>query len=405
MPPSLPVFLAQCLLIFGLATPGIAPYSGVYFAIAAMLAGLLSLRAPIAPWRLSPYFLLLISSIVLLAIPLPFHWTGLEDLFPLLVLVPVLLAPGAAIYASRQPGLVSLETASFAMLGGAAASAGIALFEFLALDIVRPGGGNNPIHFAGIATVLGFGALCGFFLFKGPWRLVFLLGPISGAIAVLLSGSRGPGIALLCLAALAFLFLLFTQRKSRWIWVVVIAVPALFIAFWFFMHDIGAFDRIFESVRKIPWALTDLQSSIGGDRPSLITGAIGAFLDAVIVGHGYSHMMSSVLPHVAPEYATIAEYDHLHSDLANFGVSSGVFGIAGLLVVIVTPIVAAWSHKGTSTFTGALYLGVVTSAAYFLLGMTNAVIGVLPQTALFGVLLGLLAGTSASSNLRGDHGS
>jgi len=41
--------------------------------------------------------------------------------------------------------------------------------------------------------------------------------------------------------------------------------------------------------------------------------------------------------------------------------------------------------------------GTILSAGYFTLGLTNAMFGILPQTVLFGVLLGVLVGMAQTS--------
>ena len=177
MPISLEIFLAQCLLIFGLATPGIAPYTGVYFTLAAMLYGFCHLLTQgerfwdIGAWRM------LLAAVVLLLVPVPFHWSGPEDLIPLVVILPILLAPGAAVLVCRHPNILSLETMCWALLGGVIAAVGVVWFEAMVLGVARPGGENNPIHFGGIAAILGFGAMTGVFIVSGWWRFVFSWDP------------------------------------------------------------------------------------------------------------------------------------------------------------------------------------------------------------------------------------
>lgn len=394
MPLSLQVFLAQSLLIFGLATPAIAPYTGVYFALAALVLGLLPLRLR-APFNSGDRaYQLLGLAVLLLLVPIPFHWSGPADFYPVVVILPILLAPGAAALVRRFPRLLSLEIVSWALLGGAIGAAVLVLYQSLALGIYRPGGDNNPIHFGGIAAILGFGAATGFLVVTTPWRLVFLAGPILAAVAVFLSGSRGPAIALIGLSLMAVAVMLWQLRRSRLIWLVVVALILAGGIIWYFMRGLPEFDRIVDAVIHAPTTLFDLSSGLYGERVALITGAIGAYFDAPVLGHGFSHMMHAIVPHVPAEFATVANFDHLHSDLADFGVSGGVFGLLALASLLLSPFGAALAHRRRTTHVGALYLAGVMALGYLLLGLTNAVIGVLPQTTLFGVLLGILIGTA-----------
>ena len=394
MPISLEIFLAQSLLIFGFATPGISSYTGVYLALATMIYGFRYVFMgterfwDVGAWRM------LMAAVVLLLVPMPFHWNGPADLYPLLVIVPILLAPGTAALVRRYPNMLSLETMCWALLAGAVASAALVWYEAMVLGIVRPGGDNNPIHFGGIVTILGFGAMTGVFIVSGWWRFVFLLGPVMAAFAVILTGSRGPALAVLGLAVVAIGFLAWHWRKSRLIWALFAGVVVAGFLVWFLLHGTPEFERIAQSFLNAPAILADINTGLDVQRSALITGSIGAYLDAPILGHGFSHMMGSIVPHLSPDQIGVANYDHLHSDLADFSVLGGVFGLAALAALLLSPFVAARSYRGTIVFRGVLYLSIVVGFGTFLLGLTNAVIGLLPQTTLVGMFLGYLVGVS-----------
>ncbi len=394
MPISLEIFLAQSLLIFGFATPGISSYIGVYFALATMLYGFRYVFSGterfwnVGAWRM------LAAAVVLLLIPMPFHWHGPEDLYPLLVILPILLAPGTAALVRRYPNMLSLETMSWALLAGVVASAALVWYEAMVLGIVRPGGDNNPIHFGGIATLLGFGAMTGVFIVSGWWRFVFLLGPVMAAFAVILTGSRGPALAVLGMTVVGFGFLAWHWRKSRLIWALFAGVIIAGFLVWFFLHGTPEFERIAQSFLNAPAILADVNTGLDVERSALITGSIGAYFDAPILGHGFTQMMSSIIPHLSPDVVGVANYEHLHSDLADFGVSGGVFGLAALAALLLSPFAAAQRLRGTTAFRGVVYLSIMVGFGTFLLGLTNAVIGLLPQTTLVGIFLGYLVGVS-----------
>ena len=397
MTPGLEIFIAQCLLIFGLTTPGFAAYTGVYLALAAMIFGFLPKLQDWSSWKAEPGYRFLGASILLLLVPMPFHWSGVEDLYPLLVIVPVLLAPGAAALVRRHPKILSPETLSWALLAGIAVALAVASFEALVLHKPRPGAGNNPIHFADIATILGFGALAGVFFVKSHIRLLFFAGPVLAAAAVLLSGSRGPAVTIVALAMVALGFLVWQWRRSKLAWLLPVAAVIAGAVILFALKDMPAVQRVTDAFLNAPAMFNDVSLVLNDDRLYLIVGALGSFFDAPLFGHGFTQMMQSIVPHVPVEHADVANYDHLHSDLSDFGVSGGLFGLAALAALLLSPIGAAFRHAGKGSFAGMLYLAIVMALGYLLLGLTNAVIGMLPQTALFGVLLGFIVGTGQAS--------
>ena len=183
-------------------------------------------------------------------------------------------------------------------------------------------------------------------------------------------------------------------RKSRLIWLLLLGVLVAGVLLWLFLRGTPEFERIMLSIVNAPAILSNINTGLGWERAALITGSIGAYLDAPVLGHGFSQMMSAIVPHLSPDHAGVANYDHLHSDLADFGVSGGIFGLAALAALFLSPLVAAQACRGTASFYGLLYLSIVLGLGFFLLGLTNAVIGLLPQTTLFGIFLGYLVGVS-----------
>ena len=337
---------------------------------------------------------MLLAAVVLLLVPAPFHWHGPEDLYPLLVILPILLALGVAALVRRYPDMLSLETMCWALLGGVIAAVGLVWYEAMVLGVIRHGGDNNPIHFGGIAAILGFGAMTGVFIVSGWWRFVFLLGPVLAAVAVILSGSRGPAIAVLGLTVLAVAFLVWHWRKSRLNWVLLIGVLAAGVLLWFPLHGTPEFEHIMQSILNAPAILSDINAGLYWERASLIAGSVGAYLDAPVFGHGFSHMMSSIVPHLTLEHAAVASYEHLHSDLGDFGISGGIFGLVALAALLSSPLVASRSYWCGVSFYGILFLSIALGLGFLLLGLTNAVIGMLSQTTLFGIFLGYLVGVS-----------
>ena len=113
-------------------------------------------------------------------------------------------------YAIRRSRItpVGLVTGSIA---GATGAGVLAIFQWTALDIPRPGGFANPIPFADIALLLIFMASIPIPLPK-LWRLLRFLGIGIGVAAVILAQTRGAWVAIPFLAWLAMEW--FPGRRS-----------------------------------------------------------------------------------------------------------------------------------------------------------------------------------------------
>src|SRR5690606_14259921 len=112
-------------------------------------------------------------------------WTALAMVLPF-----VLALPTAAALAATPPRVF----ATLCLIGSLCAVV-IGLIEIFAFDASRAGGGNNPIHYASLAGMLGMVSLVGVTRRDDPWRFVFLLGPVAAFSAAMLSGSPGPLLA------------------------------------------------------------------------------------------------------------------------------------------------------------------------------------------------------------------
>lgn len=374
-------------LISAFALPAIASYLAVYVTIAGLLifSGSLLLRDASSAW--TPATKALLAAVLLLTVSVLMTGPATAEnwLAPMILLLP-LLAIGFVRMSNVIPRLARIEVfAAFALIGVAlGAAAGI--YEIWQGVDRRAGAGNNPIHYGGIMLLLGFFTLAGFESTKSKWRYIFLLGPVLGLSGVFLSGSRGPFLAA------AALMLVLAPLIIAWNWrdrffIVALALSSCVGVFVFGFSPLGSraiagVYELFVGVRAGELAVIDVP------RSEMLHGTLAAFVQSPIWGHGWANMMTAAEAHF-PADSRYRGFDNLHADLSNFAVLGGMLGLAGYVILIVAPFLVLAGMPAQHRRQGLL-LGLTISVGYFILGLTNAMFGVLPQTVLYAVLMGCL---------------
>ncbi|KKB84098.1 hypothetical protein VW29_12005 [Devosia limi DSM 17137] len=397
------------MLVSGLVFMGTAPFVADYIVLAAGLVGLvLALVTRDELIRSWPSRLLLLA-LVLVSITIPFVYHSVADLLPLAAFAPLLLVPGIAALLRRSPEWLSPYAFAMACLAGAIAACLVGLAEYAAIEGARAGAGNNPIHYGGITTMLGFMALTGIVAGRSPIRLIFLLGPLAGLVAALLSGSRGPLLAWFALGIVAVPFIIWWNRRDR----LVLAALAIALAAAIAVVMLSSDNRAVALLGPIAGNGSSISLASGGLPPetngvqgliaqaplvqaiqqqdvarlAMLHAAWEAFKSSPIVGIGFGQIMpfaKAVNPDV-----DLGTLENLHSDIGNFAAMAGLLGVIAYGLVMLTPLsllVPAAARSNRPLVLGSLMLVV----GYGVLGLTNAMFGVLPQTMLFVLLLGYL---------------
>jgi O-antigen ligase len=87
-------------------------------------------------------------------------------------------------------------------------------------------------------------------------------------------------------------------------------------------------------------------------------------------------------------------WPHLHNDLADFAASAGVVGLAAFALFLLAPIVEIIRSAEHPTRRPALVLMTTLVSGFFVMGLTNAMFGILTVTTAYAavcVVAGLLA--------------
>ena len=378
--------LAVLTLVSALVLPVAAAYVAAYGVLAGALLFLVrqavleraALRTPAtAPLAAA---LLLSLAATLLAGPR----TGLDWLFPAVFAAP-LLALGFAGLGPVAPRLTTpTMLAGLALVGTALGLAG-GIAEFLATGTSRVGVFNNPIHYAGLMVGLGFAALSGLETARGRWRYLFVFGPAMAAAGAFLSGSRGPFLAVAVLGLVLAGPLIVWNRRDRG-FMLTLAAAAAVAAAAFAVSPLGprALLGVVELVQSV---LSGDSTALDLSRAQMLEGGAAAFRESPLWGHGLGRMMAAAEAHY-PADSPYLGYDNLHSDLANMAASGGLLGLLAYGLVLAAPLSIAVRARANRR--AALIVALSATLGYAVLGLTNAMFGVLPQMMLHVTLTGWL---------------
>ncbi|GHA22165.1 hypothetical protein GCM10007989_16930 [Devosia pacifica] len=394
-------WLAIAAMTVALATPaGLPEAANIAFFV---FCGLAIVGAPLFAWKgllQHPGITLPLVATLLLLGAFSLSAEGPQDLLAIYLFTPLFLtAPMAALLGAggRQ---VSLERAALAASAGAFFALAVALFDVTVAGHQRAGFSvNNPLHFAAIALTLGFLPPAAIPRSTGWRRTVMLCAPAAGAGAVILSGSRGPILAILpvlVIAIFGYLFMIGVRVRRL---VLAMALGLMAVALLLTLAWLGVLPGggTLHQVAAIITSGEAPDDSVA-QRLLMYQSAYNAFLAAPVFGHGMADFIA-ITASYAPAGTEMPTYDHLHNDIADFAVIGGLVGLVSYLLIIFAPLFEAarapHHHRGP-----AVYLALVLATAYLALGLTNAVFGIITQTVLFGFMAAYIvnlarAGTGA----------
>ena len=270
-------------------------------------------------------------------------------------------------------------------LAGVAGAAVVAVMEVVATGTVRAGEGvANPIHFADVALLVGFLACAGLVGKVTLWRFLFLLGPVLAIVAVVLSGTRGAVVAIagmLAVAAIGLVVLRLVSVKQALFALAVLVVGGA-IALFLGASQLSGIQRVLiDMVDVFQHGVPTDEST--ATRLQMISGGIKAFVQAPIFGHGPLAFVN-----LANELSELpfGNWPHLHNDLADFAASAGILGLVAYAFFLLAPIVEVVRSAKTEARPRVLVLVSTLVAGFFIMGLTNAMFGILTVTVSYAVI-------------------
>lgn len=290
--------------------------------------------------------------------------------------------------AARLAGPEALRWVAIAALTGAAIATITTALEVAAGGSLRAQGfGSDPIWAAQAALLTGFLAVIGFGAIERSWRYLFLFGPAFGIFAVLLTGSRGPLLAVIPLLAVAVALspgrrLAITAGLVGAIGIAIIAALAL---------QASMLARVSSMV-----AASDSSSEI---RLMLYRAGAAAFFDSPLAGYGWQQRTDAAYAQVPGGEEAIVALDpmmvgsrHLHADIVDLGVGAGALGLLAYALFLAAPVVGALAAPRDSQWRGRLLGATILAVSYLFCGLTYAMLGYEFPTTLYAVIAALLLG-------------
>lgn len=251
------------------------------------------------------------------------------------------------------------------------------VYGVFVLNISRPSGiENSPIHFSYFSLILGFLSLSGYFVEGKRPNWIFLLGPVLGLIAAILTGTRGSIVVLmfLLLVLLAFFIMhigLNTKKKC----LAIAGVPIIGITVLFGAHSLGV-SRAFVSLLSVTEVLQGKQFADASMAYRLehVSAGVKAFFDAPWVGHGWNNQLASALPYMSEfgraGYAN-ENWAYLHNEAISLAVSAGAMGLVAYFLIFTAPIVGVMHSVRDSQFGARAYAISIIVAGIFAGGLTE----------------------------------
>lgn len=255
----------------------------------------------------------------------------------------------------------------------------------------RPSGLNiGPIVLANGLLALGFIAAGAALFLPGRKGLAYLLVPAAAIVATLLTGSRGPLIAVPFLVLLLGWFL-WRHRFGSAPRVLLLGVAGLAVVA---VAGVLLLQGRSASLLGIASAMLGggpVADTTTGYRLALYAAGWQSFLEAPWIGHGWANIMQSVLPHLSsPDADFLATLPQLHNDVVNFAVAGGVVGVLAYVAIVTAPFVGALLGPRDSLRPFRLYAAAVLVVTYAGGGLTDLMFGFEFHTWLFGMLTAIV---------------
>ncbi|AVX06128.1 hypothetical protein MXMO3_03625 (plasmid) [Maritalea myrionectae] len=252
------------------------------------------------------------------------------------------------------------------------------LFQYHTLDVQRTtafiGGGSNLV--ARVAILLAAFSMILLLLDISKWvkALGYIFAVVIATVIVFYSGSRGALLALPLLFVLPLLFALpqkWLTALPAWGGILIFGLATTGLVYWLDPNGLAMS------------TLNRLQSVAVGEGMDRSTSlryqmwqvAFQSFLEHPMIGTGWHSFIDVTKGHPLYDYASTVRYFSFHSDIANFAVAGGIVGLILYLLLLVAPLLFWNTPRDHPYFRVRMYWAVSMPIIYFVLGLTDMVIG------------------------------
>ncbi|MGO7079214.1 O-antigen ligase family protein, partial [Rhizobium johnstonii] len=103
-------------------------------------------------------------------------------------------------------------------------------------------------------------------------------------------------------------------------------------------------------------------------RFALYKGALSAISKDPLTGYGPQNRMASVLAELPDNIRPQLSFTHVHNGFLTAGIDAGVFGIAALSLMLLTPVIGAWRKEAGPGRDLAIALALLLFSSYVITG-------------------------------------
>ncbi|MGO7563559.1 O-antigen ligase family protein [Rhizobium leguminosarum] len=196
---------------------------------------------------------------------------------------------------------------------------------------------------------------------------IAILGYAAGLGCVLLSGTRS---AWLVIPVHIVIFLWYFRKHSFHLSLRSLAITSSLLLAGLItlgsgqiLHRIQALQENLTSLERTDGEITSLSA-----RFALYKGALSAISKDPLTGYGPQNRMASVLAELPDNIRPKLPYSHVHNGFLTAGIDAGVFGIAALSLMLLTPVIGAWRKEAGPGRDLAIALALLLVSSYVITG-------------------------------------
>ncbi|MBY5406724.1 O-antigen ligase family protein [Rhizobium leguminosarum] len=196
---------------------------------------------------------------------------------------------------------------------------------------------------------------------------IAILGYAAGLGCVLLSGTRS---AWLVIPVHIVIFLWYFRKHSFHLSLRSLAITSSLLLAGLIALGSG---QILHRIQALQENLTTLERTDGeitslSARFALYKGALSAISKDPLTGYGPQNRMASVLAELPDNIRPLLPYSHVHNGFLTAGIDAGVFGIAALSLMLLTPLIGAWRKEAGPGRDLAIALALLLVSSYVITG-------------------------------------
>ncbi|MGO8506113.1 O-antigen ligase family protein [Rhizobium leguminosarum] len=196
---------------------------------------------------------------------------------------------------------------------------------------------------------------------------IAILGYAAGLGCVLLSGTRS---AWLVIPIHIVIFLWYFRKHSFHLSLRSLAITSSLLLAGLITLGSG---QILHRIQALQENLTSLESTDGeitslSARFALYKGALSAISKDPLTGYGPQNRMASVLAELPDNIRPQLPYSHVHNGFLTAGIDAGVFGIAALSLMLLTPVIGALRKEPGPGRDLAIALALLLVSSYVITG-------------------------------------